>query len=194
MRVTDTQIVAPPPAGIAIDELTLGEVAEIIHNLTAVPSLDDVKAWFAALLLRQRDYESYRLFSKRKYARNLIARSPYAELLMLCWRSGQRTPIHDHGGSIGVVMVTEGSLTETMYEHTPEGRVRPYNTNRWSLGAITGADVPDIHCLMNMQTEGRDLVTLHCYAPPLSVLNTFSPSSPRVRRWREGYFAGGAGI
>jgi cysteine dioxygenase len=194
MRVTDTNVITAPPIAIAVDELALNEVAEVINNLKAVPDLDDVKAWFSALLLRQRDYESYRLFSKRKYARNLIARSPYAELLMLCWRSGQRTPIHDHGGSIGVVMVAEGCLTETMYEHTPEGRVRPYNTNRWSPGAITGADVPDIHCLMNLQAEGRDLVTLHCYAPPLSVLNTFSPLSQRVRRWREGYFSGGAGI
>lgn len=194
MRVTDTNVIAAPPIAMAVDELALNEVAELINNLKAVPDLDDVKAWFAALLLRQRDYEVYRLFSKRKYARNLIARSPYAELLMLCWRSGQRTPIHDHGGSIGVVMVAEGCLTETMYEHTPEGRVRPYNTNRWSPGAITGAAVPDIHCLMNLQPEGRDLVTLHCYAPPLSVLNTFSPLSQRVRRWREGYFSGGAGI
>jgi cysteine dioxygenase len=194
MRVTDTHIVAAPPVALAVDELTLDEVAATIHKLNAVPDLDEVKAWFSALLLRQRDYDAYRLFSKRKYARNLIARSRFAELLMLCWRSGQRTPIHDHGGSIGVVMVAEGCLTETMYERTPEGRVRPYNTNRWSPGAITGADVPDIHCLMNLQPEGRDLVTLHCYAPPLSVLNTFSPHSQRVRRWREGYFAGGAGI
>lgn len=194
MRVTDTQIIAVPPAGLTVDELTLSEVAEIIQNLKAVPRLDEVTAWFRSLLLRQRDYEAYRLFSKPKYARNLIARGPFAELLMLCWRSGQRTPIHDHGGSIGVVMVAEGCLTETMYERTPEGRVRPYNTNRWSPGAITGADVPDIHCLMNLQPEGRDLVTLHCYAPPLTVLNTFSPRSPRVRRWREGYFTGGAGI
>ena len=194
MRVIDTNAIAAPTATVATDELTLGEVAEIIHNLKAVPTLDEVQAWFAALLLRQRDYDAYRLFSARKYARNLIARSAHAELLMLCWRAGQRTPIHDHGGSIGVVMVAEGCLTETMYERTPEGRVRPYNTNRWSPGAITGADVPDIHCLMNLQTETRDLVTLHCYAPPLSVLNTFSPHSLRVRRWREGYFTGGAGI
>lgn len=194
MRVMDTNIVAAPPTAATINELTLGEVAEIIARLKAVPDLEEVKAWFSALLLRQRDYDAYRLFSERKYARNLIARSSHAELLMLCWRSGQRTPIHDHGGSVGVVMVAEGCLTETMYERTPEGRVRPYNTNRWSPGAITGADVPDIHCLMNLQPKGRDLVTLHCYAPPLSVLNTFSPHSLRVRRWREGFFSGGAGI
>lgn len=194
MRVTDTNIVYEPGTVQATDELTLGELAETVKNLKSVPGLDDIKRWFSALLPRQRDCEPYRVFAKRKYARNLVARSSFAELLVLCWRSGQRTPIHDHGGSVGVVLLIEGLLTETMYERAPEGQVRPYNTYRWGPGGITGADVPDIHQLLNLQPEGRDMVTLHCYAPPLSVLNTYSPRSSRVRHWREGYFTGGAGI
>ena len=194
MRVTDTNIIYEPQTITASDELSLGELSETIKNLKAVPKLEEIKQWFSALLLRQRDYEPYRAFTPRKYARNLIARSSFAELLMLCWRSGQRTPIHDHGGSVGVILMVEGLLTETMYEHAPEGHVRPYNTYRWGPGGITGADVPDIHQLMNLQPEKRDMVTLHCYAPPLSVLNTYSPRNARVRHWREGYFTGGAGI
>jgi cysteine dioxygenase len=194
MRVSDTNVVYEPQVATATNELALEEVARTINNLNRVPTLDEIKEWFAALLMRQRDYENYRVFTPRKYARNLIARSSHAELLMLCWRSGQRTPIHDHGGSVGVILLVEGLLTETMYERMPEGHVRPYNTYKWNPGAITGADVPDIHQLLNLQPEGRDMVTLHCYAPPLSVLNTFSPRSSRVRRWREGYFTGGAGI
>lgn len=194
MRVTDTNIIYEPQTITASDELSLDELSETIKNLEAVPKLEDIKQWFSALLLRQRDYEPYRVFTPRKYARNLIARSSFAELLMLCWRSGQRTPIHDHGGSVGVILMVEGLLTETMYEHAPEGHVRPYNTYRWGPGGITGADVPDIHQLLNLQPEKRDMVTLHCYAPPLSVLNTYSPRNARVRHWREGYFTGGAGI
>ena len=194
MQVTDTNTIFEPAADTTAKEISLGEAAEIIRGLTEVPALDQIKEWFSSLILRQRDYERYRLFTDRKYARNLIARSSFAEMLMLCWRSGQRTPIHDHGGSVGVVMVCEGLLTETMFEHVPESRVRPYNTNRWGPGSITGADVPDVHQLLNLQPAGRDLVTLHCYAPPLSVLNTYSPRSSRVGRWREGYFTGGAGI
>ena len=194
MRVTDTNIIYEPQTITASDELSLGELSETIKNLKAVPKLEEIKQWFSALLLRQRDYEPYRAFTPRKYARNLIARSSFAELLMLCWRSGQRTPIHDHGGSVGVILMVEGLLTETMYEHAPEGHVRPYNTYRWGPGGVTGADVPDIHQLLNLQPEKRDMVTLHCYAPPLSVLNTYSPRNARVRHWREGYFTGGAGI
>lgn len=194
MRVTDTNIVYEPKTITTSDELSLDELSETIANLKAVPNLEEIKQWFSALLLRQRDYEPYRVFTPRKYARNLVARSPFAELLMLCWQSGQRTPIHDHGGSVGVILMVEGLMTETMYEHAPEGHVRPYNTYRWGPGGITGADVPDIHQLLNLQPEKRDMVTLHCYAPPLSVLNTYSPRNSRVRHWREGHFTGGAGI
>jgi cysteine dioxygenase len=193
MQISDTNVIEPV-ATTTTTELTLGEVADTIRNLSEVPTLEQIKRWFGALLLRQRDYDCYRMFTERKYARNLVVRSPFAELLLLCWKPGQRTPIHDHGGSVGVVAVCEGLLTETMFEHLPEGRVRPYDTYRWGPGSITGADVPDIHQLLNLQPEGRDMVTLHCYAPPLSVLNTYSPRSSRVGRWREGYFSGGAGI
>lgn len=194
MRVADTITDLHGRSGIALAANPLADLVERINSLTRRPTLEEVRGWFSALTLRHHDYAPYRIFTPRKYARNLITRSEHAELLMLCWRSGQRTPIHDHGGSIGVVMVCEGLMTETMYEHAPEGQVRPYYTFRWAPGGITGADVPDIHQLLNLQPERREMVTLHCYSPPLSILNTYSPRSSRVRHWREGYFSGGGGI
>jgi cysteine dioxygenase len=194
MRVRDTQAAIAVEPSVVSTELTLDELVAYINNLTRVPTVEEITEKYRSLLLRQRDYQQHRFFSAKKYARNLIARSEYAEMLMLCWRSGQRTPIHDHGGSVGVILVCEGSLTETMYERQPEGHVKPYNTFRWSPGGITGAEIPDIHQLLNLQPQERDLVTLHCYAPPLSVLNTFSPVSGRVKKWREGYFSSGGGI
>jgi cysteine dioxygenase len=192
VRYTNTAFqIAETPQG---DELLLDELAQIICSLKEVPSLEQIMQWLASLRLRQRDYFPYRLFAERTYARNLIARSEFAELLLLCWRPSQRTPIHDHGGSVGAVLVCEGLLTETIFARAPEGNVRPCDTYRRVPGAITGADVPDIHQLLNLQQQGRDMVTLHCYAPPLTVLNTYSLRSPRVVRWREGYFSGGAGI
>jgi cysteine dioxygenase len=193
MQVRDSSRVFYAPHS-APPELSLGELTETIRGLSEVPTLATVIEWFSSLLIRQRDYDSHRLFSEPKYARNLIVRSEYAELLLLCWRHGQRTPIHDHGGSIGVVLVCEGMMTETMFDRPPEGHVRPHNTYRRGPGAVTGADVPDIHQLLNLEQDGRDLVTLHCYAPPLSVLNTYSQHSSRVKHWRELYFTGGAGI
>ena len=194
MQVRDTNTIFEQQTAQTSNQHTLNEVAEAINALTSIPTLSLIEQWFSSLLIIQRDFEQYRVFAERSYARNLIVRSPFAELLLLCWRSGQRTPIHDHGGSVGVVLVCEGLLTETMYDRAPEGHVRPHSTFKRSPGSITGADVPDIHQLLNLQPESKHMVTLHCYAPPLSELNTYSPLSSRVGRWREGYFTGGAGI
>ncbi|MGH9759384.1 MAG: cysteine dioxygenase [Blastocatellia bacterium] len=194
MQVRVSDMVARNPQTGNSHELSLPELTEAINSLTALPSLDQVMEWFSRVYLRPRDYQSYRVFADHNYARNLIARSDYAEMLLLCWHSGQRTPIHDHGGSIGVILVCEGMMTETMFERAPEGNVHPYNTYRRGTGAVTGADVPDIHQLLNLEAEGKELVTLHCYSPPLSVLNTYSQSSSRVGHWRERYYTGGAGI
>ncbi|HKV41446.1 MAG TPA: cysteine dioxygenase family protein [Blastocatellia bacterium] len=193
MLVRDTPGAANSQYSRTLSELRLDEMIDLVDGLTAAPSLDEVVLWFSRTSLRYRDYERYRLFSEHNYARNLIARSSFAELLLLCWQPGQRTPIHDHGGCVGVVLVCEGMMTETMYEHAPEGNVRPYSTFRRGAGAVTGADVPDIHQLLNLEPEGQ-MVTLHCYAPPLSVLNTYSQRSRVVGHWREMYFSGGAGI
>jgi cysteine dioxygenase len=194
MQVREANTIVQARSPSATKDASLDELTGTISGLQQLPTLDQIVEWFSSLAMRSRDYEHFRLFADRNYARNLVARSSFAEVLILCWRPGQRTPIHDHGGSVGVVKVLEGLMTETMFERTAEGHVRPYNTYRRGPDSVTGAGIPDIHQLLNLEPAGRDLVTLHCYAPPLSVLNTYSPRSARVRHWREQYFSGGAGI
>src|SRR5262249_54125583 len=122
MQVRDTtRVLQAMPRSTRPSELSLSELTETIEGLTAVPTLQQVMDWFSSLALRQRDYEAYRYFSDNKYARNLVVRGDFAEMLLLCWKQGQRTPIHDHGGSIGVVLVCEGMMTETMFDRAPEG-------------------------------------------------------------------------
>src|SRR5882762_7214046 len=39
------------------------------------------------------------VFGKEHYRRNLMRAGPAYHALILCWRAGQRSPIHDHRGS-----------------------------------------------------------------------------------------------
>ena len=50
----------------------------------------------------------------------------------------------------------------------------------YGAGQVTGADVPDIHQLGNPEISGQDLITIHIYAPPLSVLHTYKPGSVKI--------------
>ncbi|HEY0006391.1 MAG TPA: cysteine dioxygenase family protein [Pyrinomonadaceae bacterium] len=176
------------------DRLTFQALAQTLKALSQPPALRDLDDWLRRVQLTAEDLRPYRSFKPGTYARHRVVRSEYAELLILCWHPGQRTPIHDHNGSYGAVRVCEGVMWETMFE-LGEGRRLFYKSGRdWTSGLVTGADVPDIHQLGNPEVSGQDLVTLHLYAPPLGVLNTYKVGSSDVGHYTPDEFMDGAGI
>src|SRR5256885_15116162 len=77
-------------------------------------------------------------FKEGTYARHRVYLCGHAELLVLCWPPGQRTPIHDHNGSFGAVRVLQGGMWETLFE-MGEASGLPYKPPRgWAPGQVTG--------------------------------------------------------
>jgi cysteine dioxygenase len=165
-----------------------------LETLRDVPSLEEINSWLREVSVEMEDLRPYMGFKAGTYARHRVFRNDYAELLVLCWRPGQRTPIHDHNGSHGAVRVCEGVMWETIFALN-EAKELYYQTAReWRGGGVTGAGVPDIHQLGNPEVSGRNLVTLHLYAPPLGVLNTYKVGSSEVGQYTPDQFMDGAGI
>jgi cysteine dioxygenase len=121
---------------------------------------------------------------------------PAYHALVLCWRSGQRSPIHDHRSSACAVRVLEGDATEIIFHMTEEGHVFPSKTRKLSEGFICATEDLDIHQLSNLQPHNRDLITLHIYSPPLLVMGQYSLTDQTVREFKDEVhaFAEGAGI
>ncbi len=118
------------------------------------------------------------LFKKERYQRNLIKETDWYELVCLCWTSGQRTPIHDHAGSSCAFLVVDGVATETRFEKTPSELICPARTRHHETGYVCASAEADIHQVANMQPAGKDVVTLHCYSPPLRNYNVYSLDTP----------------
>ena len=135
-------------------------------------------------------------FSDTRYQRNLWHAGKGFHALILCWKNGQRSPIHDHRGSSCGVRVLQGVMTETVFEHGPNGMIVPVRTRELSEGGIAGSEDADIHQVSNLQRDNADLVTLHVYAPPLHVMGTYSLTDPVRREFTDPIFAfaAGAGI
>ncbi len=145
------------------------------------------------------DVESLRrqaVFSPNRYRRNLLQAGTGYQALLLCWRAGQRSPIHDHTGSACAVRVIEGTLTETIFDRTPEGFVVPIRTHQLHEGELCGSEDSDIHQISNLQGSGADLITLHVYTPALDQMGVYSLTDATVRRERDPVyeFSLGAGI
>jgi len=125
-------------------------------------------------------------FAGDSYARNLVCRTPLFELLVLCWRPGQQSTIHDHAGSLNAIRVHAGELTSRRFSRTSgaesgDGPVALDDEERVRAGThLVGLDRGGIHQLAN--ASGDDLVTVHIYAPPLIGLNVYSTTSARVER------------
>jgi cysteine dioxygenase len=113
-------------------------------------------------------------FAESGYKRNLVRAGPNYHAWLLCWKNGQRSPIHDHSGSACVVRVLRGTLTETLFERAPNGHVKASFSRDFAQGSLMGSEDTDIHQVSNLQAEGADLVTLHIYSPPLHRMETFS--------------------
>src|SRR5688572_19841189 len=62
------------------------------------------------------EFEPFVKFAPDTYRRNLLHAGRAYHALVLCWKNGQRSPIHDHFGSSCAVRVLRGTCTETIFE------------------------------------------------------------------------------
>jgi predicted metal-dependent enzyme (double-stranded beta helix superfamily) len=60
-------------------------------------------------------------FAGDRYVRHPILLWDDWEIMLIAWQSGQITPIHDHRGVLGAMVVLSGSLAEERFS-TPAGR------------------------------------------------------------------------
>jgi cysteine dioxygenase len=113
-------------------------------------------------------------FAENGYKRNLIHSAPNYQVWVLCWKNGQRSPIHNHSGSACVVRVLRGTLTETLFETAANRHIKASFSRDIAEGSLLGSEDTDIHQVSNLQAEDAELVTLHVYTPPLTRMQTFS--------------------
>jgi cysteine dioxygenase len=161
-------------------KLSLSALIETLNTQIDPPSLKQLYSWLENTSISEAELAPYLGFKERTYWRHLVCRSAAVEMLVLCWKPGQRTVIHDHSGSVGAVLIQQGVLWETMFNFDEQKGLRYNSVAEHQAGAVTGADVPDIHQLGNPDVSEQDLVTIHVYSPPLGVLHTYKPGSAQI--------------
>jgi cysteine dioxygenase len=172
---TDTPISTRP-----LDGLSFAELIERLNSQTSPPTLEQLNSWVSSVEILDTDLQPYLGFKEGNYWRHRVCRNEAVEMLVICWRPGQKTPIHDHNGSHGVVRVYKGLMWETIFAYDDQKGLC-YDTGReCPVGTVTGAEIPDIHQLGNPEVSGQDLITVHVYSPPLGVLKTYKVGSSQV--------------
>ena len=153
------------------------KLKELFEQLQRGDPRLDLRALVATLReseLNLGDLAPYARFGLFRYRRNPLFTTPALQAMLLCWRPGQESPIHDHRGSACAVKILSGVATETVFELNPTGRTSPLRQRRFHERTVAGSLDADIHRIANAEKK-LPLVTLHVYSPPLTAMRLYKP-------------------
>lgn len=145
-----------------------------LDSLTGRPPLEELAEQLRRMQFSREDLSPWIRFSSQSYQRNLVRAGEWYHLWVMCWRNGQRSPIHDHAHSACVVQVLEGTATVTSFARAPNGHIKATGSEEYAPGSLILTEDEDLHQVSNLQAGQTDLITLHLYTPPLLRMGTYS--------------------
>ncbi|UJS16232.1 MAG: cysteine dioxygenase family protein [Candidatus Jettenia sp.] len=163
----------------------LKDFIDRLESLPDKPSLDTLKTCVLETDGRQLPIKEYTSFSDQGYKRNVVHVSGKCEIAVICFKKEQFTPIHDHGGSIGVTIVREGTMTEELFVKQPTGMIAPAFTRKYRKSELAYINTATIHRISNTHID--DLVTINIYFPPLTLMNLYNLENTQVEKWFADY-------
>lgn len=119
--------------------------------------------------LREIDANRFPRPQRGERKRFLLSKSDDFEVVLMIWGPGAQTPIHDHGGSSSTVEIIDGAITEKTFDKTGPRLIGETILRNGERSEITDGSV--IHQMVNI-SEGFSY-SIHTYADPLSVCNTY---------------------
>ena len=167
-------------------------VRDLVEGLRALESETITKARIAEFLtaspIQAEALSPYILWRDSAYARNLIYRDDFFEVMVICWGAGQKTPVHTHNGQLGWMSVVQGEILTHHYRYvrcsTPENQnvigmdclagghgveLERLDTIKCSNdGQILTVDkLQTIHQIENADPARAGCVSLHVYSKPI---------------------------
>jgi cysteine dioxygenase len=173
-----SQTAAPEPEQTR--RLSLAALTRKLSALTSTPTQHELDALLRRLKPEPEELRPHLGFKPQTYTRHRVLRTPLCEMLVLCWLPGQRTSIHDHNGSYGAISICEGTMEEEVFALNQAGEVAFVEMRARAAGEVTGTDVPDIHRIGASGRSKERMITIHVYAPPLRVINTYQLGSAAI--------------
>ncbi len=138
----------------------LKELRKELDKRIVNPSFSDLKDhfdWFSHIEIL--DIESHFGFEEDSYCRILLIAEKEYDLLLCCWKPGQKSPLHGHPDQGCLVKILTGTLNEEV--HFTDGRQVVRKNAESEVAYIN--DSIGLHSVWNDSTENA--VSLHLYAP-----------------------------
>jgi predicted metal-dependent enzyme (double-stranded beta helix superfamily) len=111
------------------------------------------------------EVDTYHLTSDEFYQRQWYSKTDRYEVLILFWKPGQRTQIHDHGGETGFDVVYRGHLREERFQPGENGWLKAGADQVYEMHHKTFIEIDLVHRVSNPSDDL--LVSFHVYVGPL---------------------------
>jgi cysteine dioxygenase len=146
------------------------------------------------LFITDQEMERYGRFRDDRYSRNSVYANEKFEIFLMCWKAGQRSLIHDHGGSLGGIKVVRGILTETLFGVAPNGMIKAVSSSDYQASDTQIEEPTTIHQVSNLQSGINHAISIHIYVPPLQQMNIYTLYDPGLRSVPAQLYSFGLGI
>jgi cysteine dioxygenase len=149
---------------------------------------DDVNSYLRETLIEPSSLAPYVHAAEDHYTRNLVHKDEDFELLVICWDSGQRAPIHGHEGELCWARVERGKLRFKNYEVVTNEPVELRLIGNAVDGPVGFLDGPaDIHSVENVREFDGPAASLHVYSKPYASCDIYDSEHGPKRRVRLAY-------
>ena len=163
------------------DPLGLAELRDQLLGLPHPFRREEIHRIATRIQVSREDLGRYMHWSDESYTRTAFYHGERFEILVLCWKEGQMSPIHDHANSICTMAVVEGLCDTIMYRvDEARGRRQLVREGATTLagGSVTTVYGGDIHRVGNPPGSGCDLITIHVYLPPIPEMLVYEEGNP----------------
>jgi cysteine dioxygenase len=144
----------------------IGGLVEWLDALEGRPGLAELGERLEEAVLNVDAIDKCVGYADAGYQRNIVKITEHYEMVLVTWKPGQDTPIHDHTGSDCAFNIVAGESTETVYSLDEDGRAVTKEVRIYLPGTVCAADESDIHRVSN--DTDVNLINLHVYTPPLT--------------------------
>lgn len=208
-KVMQLEVAEPEPVQSLNKEPIFGLEERLLQifsdtSLSQTELSERIKGVMSTYLLTEKDWQKYCFFNDLHYTRNLVVTNDKFELIVLCWKAGQASRIHNHSNSNCWMGVALGPMVETLYSKVVDGKVVCEKANPSQPGECPNlrldktslyqtGEVGYIHDGLGLHrvaaTPDYDGVSIHCYSPPISVATLFDTETNSVVQRTPGFFS-----
>ncbi|MCE9638252.1 MAG: cysteine dioxygenase family protein [Planctomycetes bacterium] len=117
--------------------VSVEDLVELLRSAEGAPITSDrIAGLLQDVEIDEGSLRPFVRYADDHYTRNLIHRDRWFDVMTLCWKPGQGTPVHTHNGQLGWAKVLRGAIECTEYAWL--GCDRPENQDVAGLDCLAG--------------------------------------------------------